>query len=298
METRAFNIKNVIKLSEDDIRQALVSNGLDEKEHNRVLTFRISRDSVDRYGSVLSLRGWKLKNYRDNPVFLYQHNKDCMSDSIQTPVGRSIKEWINLPEYMDADPSKIEGHIRSSPIPEDDETGLYQLVWFADTKEGEATLQAFNKRLLNTVSAGFLPIKRINKDKIPDKYFENQGKITSFLSIETELLESSAVTIPGQVQAKAIRSALDAGFNTEFLDVLNINPINEKFGNIRGAVEAVNSLIENFPDLAKRIGQIENTVNEQMALIRSLVETNSNSKPNDINEDVIVAAIRDLKKGK
>lgn len=52
---------------------------------DRVLEFVGSTAQVDRYGDVIEVEGWDLKNYKKNPVFLWAH------DYRQPPVGKALK---------------------------------------------------------------------------------------------------------------------------------------------------------------------------------------------------------------
>jgi hypothetical protein len=282
-------------LEVDEIRSLLTRDGL-PNEPERVLQFRISNDNVDRYGSVLTIKGWDLKNYRDNPIFLYQHQKDCMSDSIQMPVGRSIKEWMVLPEYRtDKD------YLRKNPISEDDGTGLYQAVFFPDIKESQAIFEAYNTKLLSTVSPGFKPtVMKVAKQ------FDEDDKRTgakTFISLKQELFESSAVTLPGNTQAKQIRSAIDLGFKEEFLNVLGISPINERFGNIRGAVDSVNRSIEVIDQIVEMVRQTNASLEanslktskilDEVVLRLGNIESENNSLRNSI--DPLYALVKELR---
>jgi len=51
---------------------------------NRTLEFIGSTADVDRYGDIIDVAGWDLKNYQKNPVFLWAHNYG------QPPVGKTL----------------------------------------------------------------------------------------------------------------------------------------------------------------------------------------------------------------
>lgn len=57
-----------------------------EKVSERVFQFVISDESVDRHRSVIKLDGWKLDNYRNNPIVAYQH--DTFSSNPDSIVGK------------------------------------------------------------------------------------------------------------------------------------------------------------------------------------------------------------------
>jgi hypothetical protein len=50
---------------------------------SRSLDFVISTASVDRYGDTVAVDGWKLTNFRKNPVVLWMH------DNTMLPVGKA-----------------------------------------------------------------------------------------------------------------------------------------------------------------------------------------------------------------
>lgn len=51
-------------------------------------TFTISTASVDRMGDTIAVDGWRLENFRANPIVQYAH------DSGSLPVGKALQTWI------------------------------------------------------------------------------------------------------------------------------------------------------------------------------------------------------------
>ncbi len=51
------------------------------------MTFEVSNDEVDRHGDTISVNGWQLQAYRQNPVFLWAHNYT------QPAIGRAMDVW-------------------------------------------------------------------------------------------------------------------------------------------------------------------------------------------------------------
>src|SRR5437588_11864631 len=51
-----------------------------------VIDFRSSDESLDRYQEFISVAGWKLENYRQNPVVQNAHSYCSLSDTI----GKSL----------------------------------------------------------------------------------------------------------------------------------------------------------------------------------------------------------------
>src|SRR6266496_3909113 len=59
-----------------------------ETEHapRNTLDFRSSDETLDRYSEFITVAGWKLDNYRKNPVVQNAHSYSSLSDTI----GKSI----------------------------------------------------------------------------------------------------------------------------------------------------------------------------------------------------------------
>lgn len=55
----------------------------------RIYPYKITDETVDRYGDIVVAAGGDLKNYKKNPVVQFAHNYD------EPPVGVSIKTWYD-----------------------------------------------------------------------------------------------------------------------------------------------------------------------------------------------------------
>jgi HK97 family phage prohead protease len=126
-----------------------------------------SDETVDRYGDVIRVAGWELKNYRANPVVLFAHQKD-------NPVGIASKVWTEGTKLMVRIKLAEEG---TSP--------------FIDTLR-----KLMDQKIVRAVSVGFLPTKQPNY--IRD---EKNDMITGVEYIGQELLENSLVTVPANPMA-------------------------------------------------------------------------------------------------
>ena len=149
------------------IRRAYASDQLRSIDREkRTIDFIISSESVDRFGDIIRVKGWDLKAFRKNPVFLFGH------DSRQPPIGQATKVTKAAPlllgtaQFMDADISP-----------------------FADS-----VFKMFVQRFLRSVSVGFMPkdFKRIEDD---------DGNFMGIEFIKQELLEFSAVPVPANPDA-------------------------------------------------------------------------------------------------
>ena len=56
---------------------------------NRILEIAGSTEDKDRFGDIIKASGWKLKPFKNNPVFLWAH------DYSQPPIGRATRVWID-----------------------------------------------------------------------------------------------------------------------------------------------------------------------------------------------------------
>jgi hypothetical protein len=305
----------------DEIRSLLKTNGLPdtEKDAKRVITFRGSTDHLDRYKTVFSLRGWNFINYRNNPVFLYQHNRDCMADSVQMPVGRSIKEWTVLPEYRKAKKDTIkvkrherdedgeiistredeipnpENHVRVNPISSnsaDDGTGMFQLVYFPEEAMSDSVFRAFDINLMSAVSVGCRPTLTAYSEDLGPDLREALGNPHE-LYMETELFELSAVTLPGNPKAQKVKRdlALSRGLTIENIKLLGWDdqPVTERFGDIKSLINRLN---KDGPELARiilemntRFDNLETTFKVLDSKLDRLLSANASKNENSNSED-------------
>jgi len=133
---------------------------------DRVLEFVGSTDQVDRYGDVIEVAGWDLKNYKKNPVFLWAH------DYKQPPVGKTLK------------------------VAKTDQGLLFQ-VKFATAEEypfADTIYKLYLGGYLRATSVGFQDLER---EPITDK----EGKQVGWRFKKQELYELSAVPVPANPNA-------------------------------------------------------------------------------------------------
>lgn len=138
----------------------------EETEDGVKIDFTISTETVDRDQDTIAIDGWKLENYRKNPVILWAH------DSRQPSIAKSLSEWIQ------------DQKLKSSAIftPKD----LYPF--------GYMISQMYLKGFLNAVSVGF---KSIRAKWSADEETRPWG-IDYF---EQELLEYSCCPVPANPEA-------------------------------------------------------------------------------------------------
>src|SRR5437588_3682828 len=132
-----------------------------------VIDFRSSDESLDRYQEFISVAGWKLDNYRQNPVVQNAHSYGSLSDTI----GKSlITEIRGTPDssgsergLQSAAISQIENQksqIKNSPY-------LFQRVQFAveENPMAKVAYGLYKGGFLNAVSVGFIPLQWENGSK-------------------------------------------------------------------------------------------------------------------------------------
>lgn len=133
----------------------------------RQVEFIISTESEDRYRDKVSVKGWDLKNYKNNPVVLFGHMGNI------PPVGKAVKIWKDtqalraVAEFMPRDISPF----------------------------AHSIFRMYEEGYLRAVSVGFRALKY---ELIKDEDDEWCGGV-HFL--KQELLEFSAVPVPANPDA-------------------------------------------------------------------------------------------------
>lgn len=150
-------------------KMGLVSHKVNA-EGRKVFTYRATTEAVDRQGEIVTLDGWRLDNYKANPVILDSHRYD----GIESIVGKGVDL-----AYGDA--------------------GLDVDILFSETNpRGRIAEGLASEGMLNTLSVGFRSLKR---DRAADGVTRH---------IDKELLEISVVAVPANPEAVRLRSIEDA----------------------------------------------------------------------------------------
>lgn len=137
----------------------------DATDAGRSLTFIISTASVDRMGDTIAVDGWKLDEFRKNPVVLWAH------DAGSLPVAKASKVWIEDGRLMAQAEFTPPGAAR-----------------FNDT-----VFEFLKAGYLNATSVGFQPLKYAFTDD-PQRRF-------GIDFMEQVLLEFSIVPVPANPDA-------------------------------------------------------------------------------------------------
>jgi HK97 family phage prohead protease len=153
----------------------------------RALDFIISTASVDRYGDTIALDGWKLANFRKNPVVLWMH------DNTMLPVGKASNVRI--------EDNALRSRVEFTP------SGL--------VRYNDIVLEMLKGGFLSATSVGFSPLKY--------NFVDDPSRRFGIDFLEQELLEFSIVTVPanaealieGRSAADAVAPEAEAGFSLE-----------------------------------------------------------------------------------
>jgi HK97 family phage prohead protease len=145
------------------------------------LEFILSDETVDRYGDIIVANGWDLKDFRNNPIALFNHNSDF-------PIGK----WSNL---------RVEkGELR----------GNLQLADAGSSTRIDELRALIDQGILRAVSVGFAPIAR---EAIKD----DKDRMTGIKFTKSELLECSLVSVPANANALAVARSLKVSEETKRL---------------------------------------------------------------------------------
>ena len=126
-------------------------------------TFVASEESEDRFGDVVTARGWELRNYRKNPVVLFGHDHSIPAIGAVRNIGTEGRRLMATVEFDMDDP-------------------------FA-----AMLAQKFRGGFMRAVSVGFRPLAFERR--------ESGGEFVGFKFTSQELLELSAVPVPAHPAA-------------------------------------------------------------------------------------------------
>jgi phage head maturation protease len=152
----------------------LTCSTIDEKEHT--VEAMLSTPLEDRWGEIIEPTGWKLKNFRRNPVVLLNHRDDAL------PIGKALDVQIR-------------------------ESGLWIKAQFAveATDIARQTWALVVARVLRAWSPGWWPLKWESIDGKESGEGPPPGR-RGIRFIEQELWEASQVTIPATPNALTLHA--------------------------------------------------------------------------------------------
>ena len=171
------------------------------------LDFIASNQALDRYGEIIMADGWRLENYRRNPVFQNAHQYGDVLFTLGKALVTEVRELAGGPALF----QRIEFAVEVNPMARI-AYGLYQ------------------GRFLNAVSVGFIPLRweepRENGRVGDSALRQNGGVGDSALPrrrfLEQELLEVSAVGIPANPEALQLGLKAGAIVKADLRDLLDL----------------------------------------------------------------------------
>lgn len=146
----------------------------DFNERERAFTATASTEAIDRDGDILRANGWKLKNYKRNPVVLWGH------DSVALPIAKAKEIRIE------------DNKLKFRP----------QFATAEQNPFAEQVFQMFKAGFLRAFSVRFDPIESEDRELTEAekaKYGNYFRKPQEYKSLE--LLEISAVNVPANPEA-------------------------------------------------------------------------------------------------
>src|SRR5260221_10113639 len=169
-----------------------------------VIDFRSSDQSLDRYQELITVAGWKLDNYKRNPVVQNAHSYCSLSDTI----GKSlITEIRGTPDSSDPERGLQSAGTLNAPTLSRSTLHaptpyLFQRILFAveENPMAKVAYGLYKGGFLNAVSVGFIPLRWENGS-------QEKGYRRKY--VEQELVEVSAVSIPANPNALTL--ALKSG---------------------------------------------------------------------------------------
>ncbi|NLI08983.1 MAG: hypothetical protein GX457_18130 [Thermotogaceae bacterium] len=172
---KEVTIERVISDMESEVEKA------DGEE--RTLRMVGSTGSEDRLGDIIDVKGWKLANYKKNPVILFGHNSWIPAVARAKEVKREDDKLTFLIEFPPEGVSDLSDKLFN----------LYKL------------------KIMRASSVGFMPLKY--------EFIEDEkGHFKGIHFMEQELLELSLVTVPAHPEALAM-SLYGNGINQQTYDM-------------------------------------------------------------------------------
>jgi len=212
------------------------------------LDFILSDETVDRYGDVISSDGWKLANFKRNPIALFGHRSDA-------PIGT----WRNL---------RVEDKALKGTLVLADEGTSPRI---------DELRKLVDARILRAVSVGFHSIKMEDRK-------DDQGNWLGWLFKEQELVETSLVSVPANPNALAVAKSLDispATLDLVFAKHGNRDAIRRRRG-FTGKHAAISRKGKgNAMTLAQRIQELEAQITERRVALQAHLDGQNDSNVSD-----------------
>lgn len=156
-------------------KQVVSTNTVDVE--NRRITFICSNAVIDRSGDSVAVSGVNITAYKNNPVFLWQHNDE------EPPIGKAVEIYKTQTDLV----------VTFEFIPNLPEYGKYGEI-------SEAMFSMVKNGFLSAVSIGFRPLDARFADEV--------GRENGFDILSCELLEISLVNVPCNQTALVVEESI------------------------------------------------------------------------------------------
>lgn len=149
-----------------------------DSDQTRTVSFIASDETVDRMGDIIKVKGWDLKNYRSNPIILWQHDAE-------QPIGNGVAKKGQTPGGNGA---------------------LLMDITFAEKEAhpfADQVFQLVKAKVLRANSVGFMPIKAHKPESSEEREALGLGPYGVVFE-KQELFEDSVVSVPANPSAVAL----------------------------------------------------------------------------------------------
>jgi len=168
-----------------------------EKKDDRVLRFIGSDESIDRDNERIMSSGWKLANYKKNPVIMLNHRHSDL------PVAKAQRVWVS---------KKNKSLMFDIKFPEPEISSV-----------GDTLYKLYSNGYMNATSVGFKP----NLDKV--EYGDGSEKSPRATFNEQELLELSLVSVPANPRALLTQKGIKDAIDNEVIDQVELGELEMLF---------------------------------------------------------------------
>lgn len=201
--------------------QAAASGAAASNGSSPVLDFIASNQALDRFGEIILADGWRLENYRRNPVFQNAHQYGDILFTLGKALITEVRELANGP-------------------------ALFQRVEFAVELNPMARIAygLYRGGFLNAVSVGFIPLKWEEPDRTNGSHGAAGEPAPRRRYLEQELLEVSAVGIPANPEA------LQLGLKAGAIAKADLQELLDLLGRFAGAAARPDGGSRDFSEMA------------------------------------------------
>lgn len=236
-------------LLEDKALKSMSAEGREKLVQSRTIRFLASDESTDRHGDKLAKDGWILDNYKNNPVFLRQHNSD------EAPLGNGINCEVT-------------------------DKGLEIDVYFHCKSEASREYHGYYASgIMRAVSVG-CRIKKIKQYGNSDERQADGLGMFGIYSLSQELLELSAVSIPSNTNALSSKSLLDKTvqklLSSGKYDQLILKSLvdngavsTSQLDTIKGLVDRLEKAVASITESAQAIPSLDDAKKESLTSLKS-----------------------------